>query len=380
MKSILKTRLMLWKKSKVSLIFWLLMPIVVTIGVIYTGNLVKEDARIPVGIVIEEETPMVKKLVTDLKNSPLLQINIVNENQAKQMVESHELDSAFVIKKGYEENIRTGNRSKLIIGYESDLSFAYTVTRETILSLVQRDSGRAKTVQTVHNLSNHFDENFEWSEEEIIEKALEIESEQNLLNSKFVFSLDGTETTERTLLIENPWTLWSIFSLLAMFLLVDWVIKEKESYILIRLPFTRFQAKVYFLLNLLLYFCLFLLIDLLTMIFFHYLFNVGFSLEQFITLFTFRLTGTLLAFSLAISIRKLIVYYALSFIISLLITITSGAILPMNGLTERFVWMELLNPIRPFLFGELWNPWILIFICFISLWFMKGEKQNASIR
>lgn len=375
---ILKTRFMLIRKSWLSLSFWLLLPIILTIGLIYIANLVQDDARIPVGIVVEEESPLVEKLLTELKGSPLLQVVETTESEAKRLVESHELDSAFVIKKGYENNIRNGKRNRLLIGYESDLSFAYTVTRETILSLIQKDSGRAKTVQTVNALMNDNVLLANWSEYEIINKVLETEADQNLLNSKFLFLGENTaETSETQSLFGNPWALWSLFSFLSMLLIFDWVIKEKQSSTLPRLQFSRISIKYYFLLNMLVYLSLFLTLDIITMILFEYLYDTGIGADLLFRLVSFRLTAVAIAFLLALCFRKLTVYYAISFISLLFIAITSGVIIPVEGISNQFQWLEILHPIRPFLIGEAWSPLLIIFIGFIALWFVKGEKRHA---
>ena len=378
MKSIFKTRLMLWRKSWVSLIFWLLLPILLTVGIIHIGNLVQQDAKVPVGIVIEEETALVRNLLNELKNSPLLHIIETSEREAKRMVESHELDSAFIIRKGYEDKIRSGNRNRLLIGYKSDISFAYTVTREAILSLIQKDSGRAKIVQTVHFLSSNSGENISWSDEEIIRRAVEIEADQNLLQSKFKFYGDQPrESTEPNLLFGDPWAIWSIFSLLSMLLIFDWVLKEKRSSVLPRLQFSRFSIKPYFLLNSILYLCLFLVIDLFTLFLFYQLYSIDVSIELMLSLISYRLTGITLAFTLTLCFQKLTVYYSISFIITLFVAITSGVLFPIDGITNRFAWTEALNPILPFLSGEIWNLWLVVFSCFIGFWLVKGEKRNA---
>ncbi len=375
MKAILKTRLILWKKTWVSQLFWLLLPIILTIGSLSIAHLIQEDSKIPVGIVSEEKTALTNNLITELKNSPLLQVIETTENEAKRSVESHELDSAFVIKQGYENNIKAGNRNKLMTGYASDLSFAYPVIRETILSLVQKDSSRAKTVETVYSVSSA--EGMNWSEEEIVDRIIETEKNQDLLNSNFTFASNTAAETDINVFFNNPWSIWAIFSLLSALLLFDWLIKEKHARTMTRLAFSRFSMKGYLLFNTLLYLCVFLIIDCITMFIFKQIYDTGINVGLLLQVFCFHLTITAFAFLLALCFRKVTRYYAISFIITLFIAITSGALLPIDGLNVRFEWVELLNPIQPFLTGKLWSPWILVFLCFVSIWFIKGEKLHA---
>lgn len=375
MKTILKTRLILWKKTWISLSFWLLLPIILTIGLLSAAHTIQEDSKIPIGIVVEEESPLINNLIAELEHSPLLQIVETAENKAKRLVEGHELDSAFVIKQGYENNIKEGNRNRLITGYASDLSFAYPVVRETILSLIQKDSGRAKTVETVYSISSA--EVTNWSEEEIIDRIIQTEKNQNLLNSNFTFAGVETAETDKNLFFYNPWFAWAIFSLLSTLLLFDWLIKEKHAKTTQRLAFSRFSMKGYLLLNTVLYLSVFLFIDSITLFIFKQMYDTDISIGLLLQVFCFHLTATAFAFLLAICFRKVTLYYAISFIIILFITITSGAFLPIEGLSSRFEWVKLLNPIQPFLTGKLWSPWVLIFLCFVSFWFIKGEKQHA---
>lgn len=376
--AIIKTRLMLWKKSWVSLCFWLFMPLLLTIGVLWISSLIQEDAKIPVGIVIEEETALVTNLVEELENSSFLHIVQTSENEAKHLVETHELDSAFVIKNGYEEAIQNGNRNRLMIGYESDMSFAYTVTREFILSLMQKDSGRAKTVQTVHDVLNPPEDHADWSETAIVEKIIETENNQNLLTSKFSFLGEApADTNESNTLFGNPWTIWAILAFLSTLFIFDWVMKEKQSSIISRLPFSRFSIKTYLLLHASLYLCLFIILDSVTLLIFKQIYQTEGSLAWLFYLISYRLTAVLFAFTLALCFRKATIYYAISLIIILFLTITSGVLVPMEGIVSRYAWIESLHPIQPFLTEAFWNPWLLILTCFIGLWFVKGEKDHA---
>lgn len=376
MKAILKTRLMLWKKSWFSLGFWLLLPPFLTIGLLFVANLIQEDSKIPVGIVLEEETPLTTNLITELKQSPLLHVVETTENKAKRLVESHELDSAFIIRQGYDTNIKEGNRNRLVVGYQSDLSFAYPVIRESILSLIQKDSGRAKTVETVHSIASSANQN--WSETEIIDRVIQTERNQDLLNSRFAFAGEKTSnTSEDTLLFNSPWLIWAILSLLSTLLIFDWLIKERHANAIPRLVFSRFSIKGYLLLNTLLYIIVFFVLDSITIFLFKQLYSTDINISLLLQLFSFRLTTTAFTFMLAVCFQKVTIYYAISFIITLLVTILSGAIIPIEGLNFRFEWIEILNPIQPFLAEKLWNPWILVFLCFISIWFAKGEKQHA---
>src|SRR5690625_1744673 len=127
---ILKTRLIYIKKQWLSLLFWLLLPIVATVMIIHVTNAIQSDTKVPVGIVLEEETDLAEEFLHSVKQSPLIRVYETTEKDALHRLKQHELDSVFIIHNGYEKQIRKGKRDRLITSYQSDLSFAYSPVKE----------------------------------------------------------------------------------------------------------------------------------------------------------------------------------------------------------------------------------------------------------
>ena len=374
MKSIIQSRLIHWKKQWLSLLFWLVLPFVASLFIINMTSFVQEDSKIPIGIVMEENTPMAENLLASIKASPLISVYELSESEAKQLIESHKLDSAFVIESGYEQKIKDGNRNRLITGYQSDLSFAYTPVSEMLISFVQQDTGKAKAAHTIINLAKSIDTNSRLSFDEIINKIKDVQSQENLIRTNFSFSNKTDTGHDKELTIWNIWGLWGISSILSTLLLSDWIIKEKESGILPRFAFIRFSFKSYLLQNLFIYSCILFLFDLFSIFGFHYFLNEPVSLKLVGTIISFRITCSAGAFLLALLFKNIYLFYSLTFIIVLMIAITSGAIIPIEGLTDHFPWLINLNPLHSFLNQELWSPWTVIFTLLVGIWFVKGEK------
>jgi len=196
MRSILYTRFMLLKKQWISFIFWLLLPIIATVLIILITNAVQEDSKIPIGIVMEEHTSHAESLLESIKASPLIRVAEMTEAEARNGVESHELDSAFIIEEGYENKVLRGNRNRLITSYKSDLSFAYIPVSEMIASLVQEDTGKSKAAHEIINLANQLQVNESVDYHDIIAKTTEIQQQENLLFTSFSFSDSAIKDSE----------------------------------------------------------------------------------------------------------------------------------------------------------------------------------------
>ncbi|RKQ37965.1 ABC transporter permease [Oceanobacillus halophilus] len=372
---IIKTRFIHWKKQRISLLFWLLFPMICTIFIIQLITAIQEDSQIPVGIVMEEDTVLANHLYAKIKNTPILRVVNVTETEAKQKVESHELDSAFVIQEDYEENIKKGKRNWLIKSYSSNLSFAFTPVKEMIISFVQEETGRSKTAHTVHDLSTDSEIKFSW--EEVTKKAKNIQVEEDLLLTTFSFANTPNASKDPNITPVNTWGIWAVLSLLSTFLIFDWVIKERKSVLLLRYPFIRFSIKSFLLRNLLLYTMLLFFVDIITVILFHYVLNESLTLAGIGLLFMYRFMINLGAFLSGLMFHRLMSYYGFSFIITMFISILSGATVPIDGLTNRFPWIVIYNPLYSFLEQEWFNPWLLLLLLVVILWRIKGVKYNA---
>ncbi|WP_188453455.1 ABC transporter permease [Virgibacillus oceani] len=373
MKGILKTRLIHWRKHWIPLLFWLLFPLIVAIGIKSVTDVIQDDTKVPVGITIEEETNAAMKLYQEIKETPFIRVFKLDEDKALYQLKKHELDSVFIIKEGYEEDIHDGERNQLITSYRSDLSFAYTPVKEMIISYIQQETGRSKAANVIQELTEHYHTNKQYSRAQIAEKSKEIQKDENLLQTSFSFSDSPVDTHKKPQLI-SIWGLWAVLSILSTLLLFDWVIKEKRTSVIKRFPFLRVSIKNYMLGNIFLYSCLLFIIDLLTLLVFNLMFDVSINVWALVS---FRMLITIAAYLMANSFKQTFLFYTLSFAITLLIAIGSGAVLPAMGISEKWAWIENWNPIHPFLTGQITNPWLFIVILFLAITFVRKEKINA---
>jgi ABC-2 type transport system permease protein len=226
-------------------------------------------------------------------------------------------------------------------------------------------------------LSEQYNSKKQWTWEEITDKSKIVQEEENLLNTAFLFSGNEKNNTDNDFTVWNTWGLWAMFSVLSTLLLFDWLIKEKHATIRPRFTFIRFSFKSYVLQNFIWYTILFLAFDIIAVTVFHSLLNEPIDLSFICAIISFRLMVNAGSFLLALCFKNTFLYYCVSFIITLFLAITSGAILSIEGITNRYEWIELFNPLHAFLVGETGYFWLAIFILFIIIWFGRKEKLSA---
>lgn len=375
--NILQTRLIHWKRQWVSLLFWLLFPIISTLLIIQLTSFIQEDSKVPVGIVLQEDTALATTLYESIKQTPLIRVHDLDEHEALAQLEKHQLDSVFVIHNGYEANIQKNSRNHLITSYRSDLSFAYTPVKEMIVSFVQQDTGRSKAAYIVKDLSDTYGGGQQWNWKDVVSKSVDIQKKEDLLRTTFSFT-DGSPTASDDEVIQfKPWGLWALFSLLSTLLLFDWLIKENRLSILPRFAFIRISFKNYMLQNALFYTILCIIFDGLALLTFYFVIHEPISLGLIAAMLSYRIMLNAGAFVLAICFKNLYLYYSTSFALVLLFAISSGAIMPIDGIINRVPWVEFLNPIYPFLQNNVVNLWLLLFAVWIISWYVRKEKFDA---
>ncbi|MDY0405390.1 ABC transporter permease [Virgibacillus sp. 179-BFC.A HS] len=375
MKSILQTRWLHWKKQAAGLLFWLLLPIVgsILIHTLFQGF--QQQTKVPVGMVMEEKSPMAMKLLHDIKHSPTLQVQVMDEAEALHLLEIHKLDSVFVLHSGYEEEIRNGNRDELLTGYRSNLSIAYTPVKEMIVSLVQEETSRSKAAYTIKGIADAAGKKQQWTWDEIVDTSNRIEKEENLLLTTFSFlpAADSLKPQEKTTL--DIWAIWVLLHTLVSFFLMDWIIKEKQSGVFVRFSFMRYSYRQYLLGNALLYFFLLYIFDLIVAVVFHVVLQTSFSLYTPVILFALQLMLTSAGFLLALLFKHSFTFYSVSFAVVLMMTLASGSSILPGAFGSSSAWFLRLNPLQNFLHGGINYSFPAFCLLLITGWYFSKRKS-----
>lgn len=371
---ILFTRLLLWRKKAISMLFWLLLPAIGTSLFITTVTTIEEDSRVPIGIVLGDESELATKLIDSIEASKLVRVSKYSEEEGLYDLEKHEIDSIFVIHDGFEQAILSGKRNNLISSYRTELSFAYSPVKELIVSLVQEESGRAKATQFILNMNEEYNGEESWTWDEITDKSKEIQIDENLLNTSFSYSNTNELVESPSLLTWDTWGVWAIFSLLSALFLMDWAIREKSLAVTTRFSFIKTTQFSYYLNNILCYLLLFLLFDLISVVVFTIFLNEPLSIHFIFVLLTFRIMLCSLTYCLAQCFSKTGVFYGFSIIITLILAVISGTfipILPQNDL------IDFLNPLQAFINGNITILWNIIGISILAMVLFRKETTNA---
>lgn len=375
-KAIVQTRLLFWKKQWKGLTVLLIFPLMMTFVIMYVIGLMQDDVKVPVGIVLEDDSILANQLYESIEMTPYIRPYLLRKHDALHKLEKQQLDSVFIIKNGYADNIEKGRQHNLIEGYESNVSFAYVPLKELVVSYVYGDFTRSRAAFVVKDLQKAGALQNIWDWESLVERSKQIEQEQDLLTTTLTFGESKQDDAETMSLID-PWTIWVLLTFLATFFLFDWVIKENRQSIQRRLSFSKLLLKQYLTLNMLLYTVFLLIIDIITVILLSVFFSFSLSFVLILTIISYRFTLNMFAFLISLHFQMTYVYYVMSLLLFSLITIWSGAIVPNDGLISRFPLLIYVNPLEPVFSFNLYNHWFILACLLFSLWFYRREKYDA---
>src|SRR5699024_3111738 len=182
------TRLIQMKHQWLRLVLWLLLPLFLTWIVMSMIDQLQSESEVPVGIVLEEKTPLALELYEKIEQAPLIRTSLLSESTAQNKLLKHDLDSVFIIHEGYEQNIETDDRQELITGLKSNLSFAYIPTSEVIMSFVQEHAVRAKAAIAVEDLIKDYNSSLSPTMADIIKKSKDVQDNQDFLTTSFTLN------------------------------------------------------------------------------------------------------------------------------------------------------------------------------------------------
>jgi len=378
LKGLLYARVIRMKNDWKSLTFWLAFPFLLTYIAIRLIGLWGEDTKIPIGLVVERESQLSNQLIEKLSDVAYLDVRLLNEREAINELEKHELDSVFILQRQYEEAIMGGKRKGVIDAYSSNRSYAYFAVKELVTSFVQDDVSRVKAAYEVRDLFKEYKTDEKWNWEEIVQESIEKQETQQLLQTSFSYLNNESGPTEDGVFpIINTWGIWALFSLMTTFFLFDWVIKEKREELHIRWLFTSTGFEKFASFGLIIYTVIMILIDALTFLLLSVFLQQQVSVKLWLSLFIFRIVINLLAFLFVNLFRQSLIYYVGSIGFTLILMVLGGAIIPVEGVTKQWSWVENLSPITSLLNEQIPYVWLTVLLGLFCIWYWKGDKLRA---
>ncbi|WP_042476281.1 ABC transporter permease [Bacillus ndiopicus] len=368
MKKAIYLRILQLKYEWKSTVLWLLFPFIATV-VIYQSLLsFVDDSKIPIGVVLEDDSSYALEVMERLEQVEYLDVRPMKKSEALRLLEQHELDSVFVIRRKYEENIKLG-RKKIVEAYASNRSYAYEAVREIVSSVVMEQALRSKTVHDIEQLLQDYGSKALFDEQAIETKVQERQLEADLIQIPFSFFEMEHESMEKQPFI-SAWVIWASFTVLSTFFLFDWLVKDRQAFARLRWSLSIISYKYYALWLFAIYFVLFFVIDLLALMLFAY----ELSIWTIAMLCLFRLTLNAYVFIVASLSKNTLTYYILSILFTLLFALTSGGIVPIR---DSGVVHQILSTVHPlYALLKLEIPIIGMLLCSI-FFLLYGRLRNA---
>ncbi|WP_332646563.1 ABC transporter permease [Lysinibacillus sp. 54212] len=376
MNTVLFTRWLHVKKHLFSTLLWIFSPIFLTLLIYQLVMHTAGESKIPIAVVDEDKSQLSEALIEQIQAIPYLHVSVVSKREALYQLEKYELDSVFVIKRRYEEQLDKNKRNRLIEAYSTNRSYAYFAVVESISSLAQEDASRAKAAYEVRDLIAENEADLKWSFDEIVLESKERQERTDLLQTSFQYSqaqLNNLGESNN----KGIWGLWAFLSLLTTFYLFDWLVKEKGQGIKLRWTFAKISFWHYAVTNLILYTLVLLLIDG-TMVVVTMLLGYGkVSVSFLLSLILYRLIINLFSFCVAFLFNNTVFYYLSALVMSLLLAILGGAFMPMDSLVRRFPLVEQASPIYGLLNQNIPYVWCLLLLFIGSILYIREVRSNA---
>lgn len=365
------------KKEWKSVICWLLAPILLTVFVMKTFGVLQEDSKVPIALIVEDSSSLAIQLAEEIEKNDMLSVRYLELDDALHKLKQHELDSVFVIREGYGESVLENRRNGLIEAYSSNRSFAYPAISETIMSLAQQDISRSKAAGVIRQVFQEYGMEEQWDYEEIIQRSEEKQKNESLLRTSFSYGKQAGQPDEKPMELLNSKAVWAFFTIIAAFFLFDWMIKESRPAMQVRWLYTSTTFKSHAVHMLGLYSLLTVLSDVLTLFAFHFILKETVTLSFIFPMLAFRVTLNLFAFLLAIVYRQLFLYYMTGIAAALLLTVTGGAIVPLDAVSKKAEWVEILSPVRSLMTTTIPIAWLVLLMLLLVAWMVKGGKRIA---
>ncbi|GEN84076.1 hypothetical protein SLU01_23880 [Sporosarcina luteola] len=331
----------------------------------------------PIAVIVEDDSQMARQLANEIAAIDLLEVRYIGLDEALHKLQQHELDSVFLLRDGYETAVLSNDRNWLIRGYSSNRSFAYQAVAETVMSIAQQDMSRSKAASVIQQLYKEYGMEDVWNYDAIIQRSMERQENESLLQTHFTYGRQSSTSEETPMRLLNNRGVWAFFTIISAFFLFDWMIKESRPAMQIRWLYTSISFKRHALRMFVFYTALTILSDVLSIFVFTFFLSEPVTSSLLLPLLTFRTTLNLLAFLLAIVFRQVLPYTMTGIAIALFLTVTGGAVIPLDGLTRKWEWVEAISPVQSLLSMTVPVVWMIGLIATLAVWFYGRGRRVA---
>jgi|GEM_PF-1242416 len=339
MMNIFLGRVMQVMKKPALLFFLIVIPLLFTF---FLGGLMEkgqQELAIPVAFVDEDESVQSKLVIERIHQRKHLQLVKMTRELAEKKLLQNEIDSVFIIKQGFEEQLNEGNREKVIEIWQSPTSMASGIVREVIASEVLRLTSNYKAADDVVRLlqinkvelsgRNVREEAYQFTDQQWSPKPLMTIHYMSFLGESQVNIEDDKEQS-----FYNPYLgLWTFFTMIMVFISFEWIVQEKKTlFSRIRTTYSGFSS--YLFQSMFAYILLHWLQVLLTYKTLVHLEKISSNSWSLCMMGYYILCCVVISFWIASVTNQLSHYYLLSFLFTFVISILGGSFFPVNEISE----------------------------------------------
>lgn len=322
--------------------FLLLLFVFPVIGAGMLGGLLEKQQKelsIPIAMVDQDGTSISMLVAQRMEEQSRISVRKTSMEQAESLLARNEIDSIFVLEKGFEEKLLKGRREESIGLWTSPSSAASGIVREVVASEVTRITSAIKAADRVEKLYKKIGRNASRS---VWQDAFDYADGQwepeplmtiHYQSGKEIRDAEPGESAE---VFFVPYLgLWSFFTLLASFLACEWVVKER-GVLFARISATERGISSYIRQTSGAYALLLMLQAAASFFLFVKMDWIEGSLELLGCMLLFVLFGVVLALFLASRIRHLGSYYVTGTLLVFFLSIVGGSFFPFEAILPSF--------------------------------------------
>lgn len=217
-----------------TILFIFLLPTVLTF---LFGNLleqVEEGLAIPIAFVDEDHSQFSKQVIERLNQESRMELYVVTRDRAERLLVKNEVDSVYIIKYRFQENVLKNQLKSVIEVWTNENSIVNGIVQEVVASEVIRLSSNSIAANWVvlnyeqMGLLNKQSADYLWEQAYRYSDSQWEPEPLMTVNTKTVHG-NGTETHPNAQRIStSPYIgLWSFFTMVFIIFSLDWLVKEK---------------------------------------------------------------------------------------------------------------------------------------------------------
>ncbi|MFT4414737.1 ABC transporter permease [Fredinandcohnia humi] len=225
----------LWRKliqllqHPITIFLVFMLPIGATLGVGQVVEKGQKELAVPIAIIDEDQTEFSRLIAVRLQNQSNIELQEVTNSRAEKLLLRNEVDSVFKIKEGFQKKLLQEKRENAIEVWVTPSSLAVGIVQELVASEVIRLTSNTMAANQVEKLYQQKGE----SNPNIWDKAFTYTDTQwnpePLMTIAYVQSGGNHDAPKSESNFFEPYIgLWAFFTMLACFITMDWIVKERD--------------------------------------------------------------------------------------------------------------------------------------------------------